>query len=203
MARTTTSSRRPSDIAAWLLPSSWSRRAKFSRLSLLYICLAHVAIVAVVLLGSTGLRTQTSKITAMLERGGGRDDIGGAGNTSRDADSRADGEQWTDAVAGPQRDYHHHQRQPPRCIVHALDNPIASTYADNTTGTINGTLAVVPISLELARSIIPPKWAILEHAYRELLPDFPQGMYPAIVQGVFDFDVQLKAIEFRMDDFQV
>lgn len=80
-------------------------------------------------------------------------------------------------------------------------NPIASLYPNNATGTLNGTVAVLPISLELARQLIPPQYRILEHAYRALLPSFPQGMYPAIVQALHDHEVQ--AFGYKIDDFTV
>ena len=57
-------------------------------------------------------------------------------------------------------------------------NPIASQYPNSVTGTINGTVAVVPISYELARSIIPPQYGILKKAYESSLPGFPADSYP-------------------------
>jgi hypothetical protein len=80
-------------------------------------------------------------------------------------------------------------------------NPIASIYPNNATGTLNGTVAVLPISLELARQLIPPQYGILEHAYRALLPNFPRRMYPAIVQALHDHEVQ--AFGYHIDDFSV
>jgi len=80
-------------------------------------------------------------------------------------------------------------------------NPVASIYPNNATGTLNGTVAVLPISLELARQLIPPQYGILEHAYRALLPSFPQGMYPAIVQALHDHEVQ--AFGYKIEDFTV
>jgi hypothetical protein len=87
------------------------------------------------------------------------------------------------------------------CHTHDLPNPIASLYPNNATGTLNGTVSLLPISLELARSIIPPQYRILEHAYRALLPSFPEGMYPAVLQAVHDHDVQ--AMGFKIPDFSV
>ncbi|KAL1801286.1 hypothetical protein ACET3X_001628 [Alternaria dauci] len=78
-------------------------------------------------------------------------------------------------------------------------NPIASLYPMNATGVLNGTVSVVPISLELARQLIPSQYRILEHAYRHLLPSFPKGMYPAVLQAVHDHDVQ--AFGFQVPDF--
>jgi hypothetical protein len=80
-------------------------------------------------------------------------------------------------------------------------NPIAAQYPNNATGVLNGTIAVLPISLDLARSLIPSQYRILEHAYRALLPDFPADMYPALVQAVHDHDVQ--AMGFKIPDFSV
>ncbi|KAF2849572.1 hypothetical protein T440DRAFT_130179 [Plenodomus tracheiphilus IPT5] len=78
-------------------------------------------------------------------------------------------------------------------------NPIASIYPNNATGTLNGTIAVLPISLKLARQLIPAKYKIMEHAYRDLLPKFPKDMYPAFMQAVHDHDVQ--ASGFKIPDF--
>jgi hypothetical protein len=87
------------------------------------------------------------------------------------------------------------------CKTHDQPNPIASIYPNNATGTLNGTVALLPITLELARSIIPPQYRILEHAYRDLLPSIPKGMYPAVVQAVHDHDVQ--AFGYIIPDFSV
>ncbi len=57
-------------------------------------------------------------------------------------------------------------------------NPIASLYPNNVTGTINGTIAVVPISYKLARSIIPAQYGILKEVYESQLPGFPRDSYP-------------------------
>jgi hypothetical protein len=90
-----------------------------------------------------------------------------------------------------------------RAVCQSVDqpNPIASIYPMNATGTLNGTVSVLPISLELARQLIPSQYRILEHAYRHLLPSFPEGMYPAILQAVHDHDVQ--AFGFQIPDFSV
>ena len=87
------------------------------------------------------------------------------------------------------------------CTTLDQPNPIAHLYPNNATGTLNGTIAVLPIPLPLARQLIPAQYRILEHAYRSLLPDFPRGMYPAIVQAVHDHDIQ--AGGFNVDDFSV
>jgi hypothetical protein len=90
---------------------------------------------------------------------------------------------------------------PGTCQTQDSPNPIASLYPNNATGTLNGTVAIIPITLEQARSIIPPNYRILEHAYRALLPNFPAGMYPAVLQAVHDHDVQ--AFGFKIPDFSV
>lgn len=89
----------------------------------------------------------------------------------------------------------------PVCNTVDQPNPIASIYPNNATGTLNGTIAVLPISLKLARQLIPPQYGILEHAYRALLPSFPKGMYPAIVQALHDHEVQ--AFGYKIEDFTV
>ncbi|PSN75456.1 hypothetical protein BS50DRAFT_541496 [Corynespora cassiicola Philippines] len=85
------------------------------------------------------------------------------------------------------------------CTTNDEPNPIASMYPNNATGTLNGTIAVIPIPLKVARQLIPPQYGILEHAYRDLLPDFPRGMYPAVVQALHDHEVQ--AWGYKIPDF--
>jgi hypothetical protein len=58
-------------------------------------------------------------------------------------------------------------------------NPIASQYPNDVTGTLNGTIAVVPIPYGIARQVIPSKYNILTAAYESLLPGFPANSYPA------------------------
>ena len=60
-------------------------------------------------------------------------------------------------------------------------NPIASQYPNSTTGTVNGTVAVVPIPYTQARSTIPAKYNILTNAYKRLLPGFPEDSYPVSI----------------------
>ncbi|EUC27447.1 hypothetical protein COCCADRAFT_41829 [Bipolaris zeicola 26-R-13] len=78
-------------------------------------------------------------------------------------------------------------------------NPIATTYPNNATGVLNGTVSIVPVPLDLARQLIPSQYRILEHAYRHLLPTFPKDMYPAVVQAVHDHDIQFGG--FKIPDF--
>ncbi|KAL2269697.1 hypothetical protein VTJ83DRAFT_1881 [Remersonia thermophila] len=84
---------------------------------------------------------------------------------------------------------------------HDLHNPLAERFPNNATGVLNATLAIIPIPLETARRLIPSQWSILEHAYRALLPDFPEGMYPVMLQAAHDHDVQLRAYGITLDDF--
>ncbi|KAF2825466.1 hypothetical protein CC86DRAFT_43499 [Ophiobolus disseminans] len=85
------------------------------------------------------------------------------------------------------------------CQTHDQPNPIAALFPNNATGTLNGTVVIIPISLELARSIIPSQYRILEHAYRDLVPSFPEGMYPAVLQALHDHEVQ--AFGYKIPDF--
>ncbi|KAH6629143.1 hypothetical protein C7974DRAFT_376024 [Boeremia exigua] len=87
----------------------------------------------------------------------------------------------------------------PLCKTHDLPNPIAHLHPSNATGTLNGTITLLPIPLTVARSLIPPSYTILTHAYRALLPSFPADMYPAILQAVHDHDVQ--AFGYIIPDF--
>ncbi|KAJ4425232.1 hypothetical protein N0V82_000042 [Gnomoniopsis sp. IMI 355080] len=88
------------------------------------------------------------------------------------------------------------------CATSSQPNPIAQQYPDAPTGTLNATIAIMPISLDKAKQLIPPQYAILEHAYRALLPDFPEGMYPVMMQAGLDHDIQLAAFGISIPDFQ-
>jgi hypothetical protein len=89
----------------------------------------------------------------------------------------------------------------PECIPHSLPNPIASQFPANVTGTINSTLAILPIPMTLARSIVPEQYQILSNAWRDLLPSLPKDMYPALLYTVRDHDVGLG--DYKLDDFSV
>lgn len=56
-------------------------------------------------------------------------------------------------------------------------NPIASQYPNSATGTINGTVAIIPIPYAQARSIVPAQYPILTKQYEKLMPGL-KGMYP-------------------------
>ncbi|CAN8095532.1 unnamed protein product [Discula destructiva] len=88
------------------------------------------------------------------------------------------------------------------CTTSSQPNTIAQQYPDTPTGTLNATLAIIPIPLDTARQLIPPQYAILEGAYRALLPSFPEGMYPVLMQAGLDHDIQLAAYDIRVPDFQ-
>ncbi|MCJ1401129.1 hypothetical protein MMC11_004341 [Xylographa trunciseda] len=79
------------------------------------------------------------------------------------------------------------------CQTQSQPNPIAAEYPTLTTGTINGTVAVLPIEYTLARSIIPSQYPIL-NGYQQLLPGFPADKYPLIIESVLDHDVQSNGI---------
>ncbi|KAK0754438.1 hypothetical protein B0T18DRAFT_312519 [Schizothecium vesticola] len=91
--------------------------------------------------------------------------------------------------------------QPEVCVSHDQPNPLADLFPNNATGVLNATLLIIPIALETARRLIPPQYGILERAYRDLLPDFPAGMYPVLMQAAHDHDVQFKAYGITIDDF--
>ncbi|KAK3308544.1 uncharacterized protein B0T15DRAFT_392512 [Chaetomium strumarium] len=87
------------------------------------------------------------------------------------------------------------------CSTHDHPNPLAELFPNNATGVLNATLAIIPIPLETARRLIPPQYGILEKAYRALIPSFPGGMYPVMVQAAHDHDVQFRAYGVTIDDF--
>ncbi|KAF2420527.1 hypothetical protein EJ08DRAFT_702464 [Tothia fuscella] len=71
-------------------------------------------------------------------------------------------------------------------------NLLFTTKPDHVTGVMNGTWAVVPIEMPLARRIIPAEYKILEKSYRALMPDFPAGQYPALLQLELYHDVRMQ-----------
>ena len=89
------------------------------------------------------------------------------------------------------------------CQTHDLPNPLAALFPSNATGVLNATLAIIPIPLSLARHLVPAGVSILEPAYRLLIPDFPEGMYPVLLQAAHDHDGQLKEYGIVLEDFSV
>ncbi|KFY15484.1 hypothetical protein V492_01960 [Pseudogymnoascus sp. VKM F-4246] len=89
----------------------------------------------------------------------------------------------------------------PPTIIESSPNPIGSLYPTSITGTLNGTIAVVPIPYSLARDLIPSQYGILKKAYKEALPGFPRDMYPLIVRSIIDHDVGMNGTRL-IDDFQ-
>jgi len=85
------------------------------------------------------------------------------------------------------------------CVSHSQPNPIAAQYPGNVTGTVNATLAILPIPFSLARSLIPKEYAILTSQYRSFLPELPKDMYPALLQTVRDHDIRFG--EYGIPDF--
>lgn len=57
-------------------------------------------------------------------------------------------------------------------------NPIARSFPQSATGTINSTTAVIPIDFAVARTIIPKQYAILKNSIYQTLPCFPKDKYP-------------------------
>lgn len=89
------------------------------------------------------------------------------------------------------------------CATHDHPNTLAELFPNNATGVLNATLAIIPIPLETARRLIPPQYGILERAYRDIVPNFPEGMYPLMMQAAHDHDVQFRAYGITVDDFSV
>ncbi|KFY99481.1 hypothetical protein V500_01359 [Pseudogymnoascus sp. VKM F-4518 (FW-2643)] len=85
--------------------------------------------------------------------------------------------------------------------VDSAPNPIGTLYPNSVTGSINGTIAVVPIPYSLARAIIPSQYGILKKAYKSALPGFPPNMYPLIVRSILDHDVGINGTQL-IPDFQ-
>ena len=64
-------------------------------------------------------------------------------------------------------------------------NPIARTFPNMTTGTINGSFVVLPLDYTVARAIIPSKYGILRHSIKAVLPFFPEDKYPVRIPESF------------------
>ena len=90
---------------------------------------------------------------------------------------------------------------PPLCKSSSSPNPIAAQYPQNVTGTINGTILVVPIPLTLARTIIPAQYPILTQSYQSLLPTFPKDQYPMFLEGLLDHDIRSTGGQSLVADF--
>ncbi|KAI6382175.1 hypothetical protein MCOR25_000766 [Pyricularia grisea] len=90
---------------------------------------------------------------------------------------------------------------PAVCVSVDSANPIGDIYPMNATGVLNATLTILPITMEAARRIIPTKYAILERPLRAALPNFPEGMYPVLLQAAHDHDVGLYGLGFKLPDF--
>lgn len=93
------------------------------------------------------------------------------------------------------------QATAPTCVTIDQPNPIFSQYPNNATGVLNLTMAIIPIPMTTARQMIPPQYGILENALRAVMPDFPAGMYPVVVQAGHDHDIRFQ--EFQIPDFSV
>ncbi|KZL71959.1 hypothetical protein CT0861_01228 [Colletotrichum tofieldiae] len=91
------------------------------------------------------------------------------------------------------------QATPPTCTNVDQPNPIFSQHPNNATGLLNVTMAIIPIPMTTARQIIPQQYGILESAFRALMPNFPAGMYPVILQAGHDHDIRFQ--DFQIPDF--
>ena len=67
-------------------------------------------------------------------------------------------------------------------------NPLASQYVKQSTGTLNGTVIILPITLQAARAIIPKQYKILKNQIAAWLPDLPAGQYPVRVPLIQHYD---------------
>lgn len=76
------------------------------------------------------------------------------------------------------------------CQPQSQPNPIAVQYPHLTTGTVNGTVAIIQVPLSFARSIVPAEYPLLTAQVKSLLPWFPDDMFPMMVQTELDYDVR-------------
>lgn len=80
------------------------------------------------------------------------------------------------------------------CQPQSQPNPIAAQYPQLTTGTINGTVAIIPVPLSFARSVVPAKYPLLTAQLKSLLPWFPDDRFPMMLETELDYDVRNSGI---------
>lgn len=80
-------------------------------------------------------------------------------------------------------------------------NPISNDYPNSATGVLNGTIALIPVELEKVKAVLPAGIKVLEEMYRDALPDFPEGMYPVLLQAAHDHDIRFAAYNMVIPDF--
>ncbi|KAI4281195.1 MAG: hypothetical protein L6R38_003886 [Xanthoria sp. 2 TBL-2021] len=71
-----------------------------------------------------------------------------------------------------------------------LPNPLATTYPNNVTGTINATTSVLLVPISYAQSLLPSRFAnsILTTAYARF--NISPTVYPLVVESVIDHDIR-------------
>ena len=88
------------------------------------------------------------------------------------------------------------------CTTESQPNPIAAQYPNKTTGTVNGTLAILPIPYAEARSVIPPQYGILNDTIKVVLgKDWPAHMFPVLLETRYDHGINVQGIS--IPDFSV
>lgn len=87
------------------------------------------------------------------------------------------------------------------CTPESQPNPVAPVKGVDIAGTINGTLAIVLLTLEEAQKIVGDKYKIQTQLLHALVPAMPKDAYPALVQAVINHDVQAKGL--KVPDFTV
>ncbi|TDZ40098.1 hypothetical protein C8035_v004863 [Colletotrichum spinosum] len=87
----------------------------------------------------------------------------------------------------------------PACTNVDQANPLHSQHPNNATGVLNITMAIIPIPMTTARQVIPSQYGILENALRAVMPNFPAGMYPVVVQAGHDHDIRFQ--DLSIPDF--
>jgi len=76
-------------------------------------------------------------------------------------------------------------------------NPIGTKQKYNryaSTGTVNGTYAIMPIPLTQARSMIPSQYPILQDQYQQLFPTLGADQYPLLLQMDLFYDIYKKGV---------
>ncbi|KAF4544451.1 Isoflavone reductase family protein [Lasiodiplodia theobromae] len=78
------------------------------------------------------------------------------------------------------------------CTPDSQPNPYADISTGSyTTGTKNGTLAVLLITLEEAQKVVGDMYTINRAAYRELIPAMPKDAYPLFLRAGIEHDIRL------------
>ena len=89
------------------------------------------------------------------------------------------------------------------CQTESQPNPIAQQFPNQSTGTVNGTVIVLPIPYSIARAAVPAQYPILTKQFKGWLPGLGQDIYPLMLNTLYDHDIQTPSLGIKIPDFSV